>query len=421
MTEIITLENGLRIVLDKNSMLRTCAFGIMISSGSGYETPETAGISHFIEHMLFRGTSRRTALDLAVEMDEIGGRVNAYTTSTMTYFYAHTLTEHLPKALDIICDILTDSKLDEADIELEKGVIKEEIAMYKDSPEDLCADTYYENVWKGSMLASNILGTEETVDGITRDMLVAHLKKFYVPERMIVSFSGNFVEKTVIAICEKYFGSMKNTGFETVHPTALYHPSFVTVEKDFSQNQLILGFEGLPVSDRKGCRTASFVASILSGGSSSKLFQTLREKLGLVYSVDCSSFSHKNTGLLMIDMGLSRNSEEKALKETVKILSDFPNLVTEKDVSVAKEHIVSGFVMGCESVSARASRNARSIFNYGFIESDDDKIANLRSVTAEEIRECADNIIDLNRISLCAVGNVHTTDEYRKFLTQKGK
>ena len=123
----------------------------------------------------------------------------------------------------------------------------------------------------------------------------------------------------------------------------------------------------------------------------------------------------------MIDMGLSRNSEEKALKETVKILSDFPNLVTEKDVSVAKEHIVSGFVMGCESVSARASRNARSIFNYGFIESDDDKIANLRSVTAEEIRKCADNIIDLNRISLCAVGNVHTTDEYRKFLTQKGK
>ena len=208
MTEIITLENGLRIVLDKNSMLRTCAFGIMISSGSGYETPETAGISHFIEHMLFRGTSRRTALDLAVEMDEIGGRVNAYTTSTMTYFYAHTLTEHLPKALDIICDILTDSKLDEADIELEKGVIKEEIAMYKDSPEDLCADTYYENVWKGSMLASNILGTEETVDGITRDMLVAHLKKFYVPERMIVSFSGNFDEKTVITICEKYFGSM---------------------------------------------------------------------------------------------------------------------------------------------------------------------------------------------------------------------
>lgn len=418
-TETLTLTNGLRIVLDKNHSLRTCAFGVMISSGSGYETPETAGISHFIEHMLFRGTQRRSALDLAVEMDEIGGRVNAYTTSTMTYFYAHTLTEHLPKALDIICDILTASKLDEADIELEKGVIKEEIAMYKDSPEDLCADTYYEHVWKGSMLASNILGTEETVDGITREMLVSHLKKFYVPERMIVSFSGNFDEKVVLGICEKYFGNMKNTGFETIHPTAVYHPEFVTVEKDFSQNQLILGFEGVPVSDRDGCRISTFVASILSGGSSSKLFQTLREKLGLVYSVDCSSYSHKNTGLLMIDMGLSRNSEEKALMETVKILSDFSNLITEKDVSVAKEHIVSGFVMGCENVSARASRNARSIFNYGCIESDDSKIASLRSVTAEQIRDCADKIMNLKRISLCAVGNVHTADEYRKFLSQK--
>lgn len=419
MTEIITLANGLRIVLDKNSSLRTCAFGIMISSGSGYETPETAGISHFIEHMLFRGTQRRTALDLAVEMDEIGGRVNAYTTSTMTYFYAHTLTEHLPKALDIICDILTDSKLEDCDIELEKGVIKEEIAMYKDSPEDLCADTYYEHVWKDSMLASNILGTEETVESITREMLVEHLRKFYVPERMIISFSGNFDEKTVVDISEKYFGGMKNTGFETVHPTAIYHPEFITVEKDFSQNQLILGFEGVPISDKDGCRTATFVSSILSGGSSSKLFQTLRERLGLVYSVDCSSFSHKNTGLLMIDMGLSKNSEEKALAETVRILSDFPNLITEKDVSVAKEHIVSGFVMGCESVSARASRNARAIFNYGSIESDDDRIKSLRAVTPKQIRECADKIIDLNRISLCAVGNVHTAEEYRKFLSQK--
>lgn len=418
-TETLTLQNGLRIVLDKNSSLRTCAFGVMISSGSGYETPETAGISHFMEHMLFRGTQRRTALDLAVEMDEIGGRVNAYTTSSFTYFYAHTLTEHLPKALDIICDILTDSRLDENDIELEKGVIKEEIAMYKDSPEDLCLDTYYENVWKGSMLASNILGTEETVENITREKLVSHLRKFYVPERMIISFSGNFDEKTVLDICEKYFGSMKNTGFETVHPTAVYHPGFVTVQKDFSQNQLILGFEGVPISDREGCRTATYVSSILSGGSSSKLFQTLREKLGLVYSVDCTNSSHQNTGLLMIDMGLSRNSEEKALIETVRILSDFPNLITEKDVSVAKEHIVSGFVMGCESVSARASRNARAIFNYGSIESDDDKIKSLRSITSAQIRECADKIIDLNRISLCAVGNVHTADEYRNFLLQK--
>lgn len=416
-TEIITLPNGLKIILDVNNNFRTCAVGAMISSGSGYESPENAGISHFIEHMLFKGTHKRTALDLAVEMDEIGGSVNAYTTASFTYFYAHTLTEHLPKALDIICDILTDSKLDENDIELEKGVIKEEIAMYKDSPEDLCLDTYYENVWKGSPLSSNILGTPETVDTITRKKLTEHLEKFYTPDKTIISFSGNFDRETVLDICRKYFGELKNSSLKIVCPDAVYHPEFITVKKEFSQNQLILGFEGMPISNKEGCLAASFVSSILAGGSSSKLFQTLREHLGLVYSVDCSNASHQNAGLLMIDMGLSRASEQKALTETFKILSDFPNLITAKDVSVAKEHIVSGFVMGCESISARASRNARAVFNYGAIESDDSKISDIRSITHNQICDYADKIINTNRISLCAVGNVRTSDEYKKFLS----
>ena len=269
------------------------------------------------------------------------------------------------------------------------------------------------------MLASNILGTPETVESVTREKLVSHMKKFYVPERMIISFSGNFDADSIIKICEKYFGSLEYTGFETIHPTAVYQPQIVTVEKDFFQNQLILGFEGLPFTDKTECRTADFVSAILSGGSSSKLFQTLREKLGLVYSVDCSNICHYNTGVLMIDMGLGYDSEEKALAETVKIISDFPNIVTEKDVAVAKEHIVSSFVMGSENVSARASRNARAIFNYGCLESDDEKIKSLRGITTDQIRSCAEKILDLNRISLCAVGRTHSADEYKKFLTQK--
>ncbi len=419
MTEIITLENGLRIVLDKNPLLRTCALGITVGSGSAYETPETAGTSHFIEHMLFRGTKRRSALELAVEMDEIGGSVNAYTTSSLTYFYAHTLTEHAPKALDIICDILTSSLLREEDIELEKGVIKEEIAMYQDSPEDLCLDTYYENVWKGSMLSSNILGTAETVDSVTREGLIAHMNKFYVPERMIIGFSGNFDTDTVIGICRNYFGDIKNTGFDIVHPSADYHPVTVTAEKDFAQNQLILGFNGFSYEDKIKYRTADYVSSILAGGSSSMLFQSLRDKLGIVYSVDSSNICLKHNGIFMIDMALSRNSEEKALRETVRILSDFPNLLTEKNVAVAKEHIVSSFVMSSESVSARASRNARMLFNYGEIESDDERIQSLRSISYNQVRDCASEIFNLNEISICAVGKVHTANEYKNFLSQK--
>ncbi len=412
----VNLENGLRIVLDKIENLRTCAFGVMVASGSGYETAETAGTSHFIEHMLFRGTEKRTALELAVEMDEIGGRMNAYTTSSLTYFYAHTLTEHLPKAMDIICDIIMNSKLSSDDIELEKGVIKEEIAMYKDSPEDVCLDTYYENIWKGSPLANNILGTVENVEGITREKLKAHMQKFYVPERMIVTVSGNFDEETVLGICESYFGGMKNKGNSVVYPTAVYQPQIITVEKDFSQNQLILGFNGVSLENKRECRIADYISSILAGSSSSRLFQNLREKLGLVYSVDSTNACHPKTGLMLIDMGLSRKSEKKAIRETLKILEAFPSDITEKEVAVTREHIVSSFVMGSESVTARASKNARSLLNYGFIEPDESRIDAIRSVTADEVRGLSGKIFDLKNISLCAVGKVHTQEEYREFL-----
>lgn len=412
----VTLGNGLRIVLDKIENLRTCAFGVMVASGSGYETPETAGTSHFIEHMLFRGTEKRTALELAVEMDEIGGRMNAYTTSSLTYFYAHTLTEHLPKAMDIICDIIMNSKLSSEDIELEKGVIKEEIAMYQDSPEDVCLDTYYENIWRGSPLANNILGTVENVEGITREKLLAHMEKFYVPERMIVTVSGNFNEESVLQICESYFGEMENTGNTVVYPTAIYQPQIVTVEKDFSQNQLILGFNGVTLENKRECRIADYVSSILAGSSSSRLFQNLREKLGLVYSVDSTNACHPRTGLMLIDMGLSRKSEKKAIRETLKILENFSADITEREVAVTREHIVSSFVMGSESVTARASKNARSLLNYGFIEPDESRIESIRSVTLDEVRELSERIFDLKNISLCAVGKVHTQEEYKDYL-----
>ena len=234
--KIITLSNGLRIIIQKIENAKTCSLGAWVASGSGYETHETSGFSHFIEHILFRGTHKRSALDIAVEMDEIGGILNAYTAKEMTCFYAHTLSEHAPKALDIICDMLMNPKLDENDIELEKGVIKEEIALYNDSPEDLCADTFYKSIWNESMLGSNILGTEETVDSVTKEKLVAHLNKFYVPERIVISIGGNFDEETVLNICEKYLSEMVSTDFPINPDKAGYFSGITTVKRKFMQN-----------------------------------------------------------------------------------------------------------------------------------------------------------------------------------------
>lgn len=415
-TKIIKLDNGLRIVIQKSVHAKTCSMGIWIASGSCYETPETAGTSHFIEHMLFRGTFRRSALDIAVEMDEIGAILNAYTAKEMTCFYAHTLSEHMPKALDILCDMIKNPKLSPDDINLEKGVIKEEIAMYEDSPEDLCADVYYENVWAGSMLASNILGTPETVDSVTKESLVAHMAKFYVPERMVISFSGNFDEDTATEICKNYFSQMKNTGFEISPVFAEYHTGITRIKKDFMQNQLILGFPAFSLTDKRR-HTVSLISSILGSASSSRLFQRIREELGLVYSVDCASVSHLDAGVFIVCMGLSEKSEKKAITESLKIISDFADSVTEKELMRAKEQVVASFVMGLENISSVASRNGRNLLLFGKVISEEEVIDKIRAVTLEELKTTAAELLDISKISLCSAGKVANEKTYKEILT----
>ena len=413
--KIITLSNGLRIIMQQNEGAKTCSLGAWVASGSGYETPETSGFSHFIEHILFRGTHRRSALDIAVEMDEIGGILNAYTAKEMTCFYAHTLSEHAPKALDIICDMLMNPKLDENDIELEKGVIKEEIALYNDSPEDLCADTFYKSIWNESMLGSNILGTEETVDSATKEKLEAHMKKFYVPERMVISIGGNFDEKTMLSICSNYFSAMVNTDFPINPEKAEYFSGITVVKRKFMQNQLIIGFPGIPLGNKRR-EDSLLISSILGSASSSRLFQYLREKLGLVYSVDSFSVSYLKSGVFAVSMGLNEKSEERAIRETLRIISEFSKTVTDKELSRAKEQAVAGFVMDLEGVSARTSRNGRNLLLYGRVISEDEVIKNIRSVTLDDIRKTAEEIFDFSRISLCVAGKTKSKKAYKEIL-----
>lgn len=413
--KIITLGNGLRIITQKGEGAKTCSLGVWVASGSGYETPETSGFSHFIEHILFRGTHTRSALDIAVEMDEIGGILNAYTAKEMTCFYAHTLSEHSPKALDIICDMLTNPKLDRNDIELEKGVIKEEIALYNDSPEDLCADTFYKSIWSESMLGSNILGTEETVDSVTKEKLVAHLNKFYVPERTVVSIGGNFDEEALLGICEKYFSGTVNTDFPLNPDKAEYFSGITTVKRKFMQNQLVIGFPGIPLGDKRREDTL-LISSILGSASSSRLFQHLREKLGLVYSVDSFSVSYLKSGVFAVNMGLNEKSEKQAIRETLRIISEFSKTVTEKELARAKEQAVAGFVMDFESISARTSRNGRNLLLYGKVITEDEVIKNIRSVTLDDVRKTADEIFDFTKISLCVAGKTKSKKTYKEIL-----
>ncbi len=417
MTELITLDNGLRIVLEENKNVKSCSIEIWIASGASYETPKTAGYSHFIEHMLFKGTEKRSALDISVGMDEIGGIFNAYTATEATYFYAQTLSEHSDKALDILCDMLCNSRLDEKDIEIEKGVIAEEIAMCQDNPEDFCRDIFYERVWKGSMLGSDILGTPKTVNSVTRKKLKAHLDKFFVPERIVIGIAGNFDRDKLIGICKSYFSDLKNTGFELNPVSAEHHREIICIKKDFMQNQLIMGFPGVAVTDIRR-EHALLISAMLGDTSSSRLFQQIREKSGLVYSIDSSCVSYLKSGLFNIYMALSEKNEKQAIEETLKTICEFADTVTEKELARAKEQLISSFVLNQEGILSHISRSTRDRLLYNREIPEDEIINNIRAVALDDIRKTANEIFDISEMALCVAGKTKTKKTYEKIINQ---
>lgn len=411
----ITLPNGLRILFDYVDWARSCTVSVCIASGSRYESGAALGAAHFIEHMLFKGTKTRSAFDISKQMDEIGGALNAYTTKEYTCIYARTLTDHIEKAVDIIGDMLNNSKIDRDDLELEKSVIKEEIAMYEDSAEDLCFDVFYENAWRTSTLGNNILGTRASVSGMTTDIIRKQLADFYVPERMTIAFCGKFDEERVHEQCEKYFGSLKNTGNLLMTEPADYHQTDTFIRKEFEQNQIVLGMNGLPREDKR-TYALNLATGILGGASSSRLFQRIREELGLVYSIDAFNANYINAGLVGISMALAPKAEKKAISETLKIINGFSDSISNDELSRMKEQMAASVVMGLESTASRSANMARNELLYNKVESEDEIVEKIRRVSRDEVRAVAKEIFDLCNLSVCAVGKGRDAGHYRRII-----
>lgn len=414
-TEKTVLSNGVRILFEDDDRARSCSMGVWAASGSAYEDSLAAGTSHFIEHMLFRGTAKRCSREIAEQMDEIGAYLNAFTAKEYTCFYVRSLTEHAETAFDILGDMLSQPAMKQEDIELEKGVIGEEISMYEDSPEDLCVDKLYDAIWGPDRLGGNILGTAETVRNMSRERLLRHMKEFYAPERLVISFCGNYDRGRMLSLCEDFFAGAENTNNPFTAASTSYRKSVTAVKKDFEQNQLIIAFPGTAqTSDKR--EAAQLMSSILGASSSSRLFQRIRDELGLVYSIDTANASFVNEGLFLVSMGVSPKSEEKAVRHTLEIMRGFADSVTQKELSRAKEQAVAGLVMGKESVSARASYNGMSELLFGEIDSEETLTARIRAVTLDDINAAAKRILDFDNISLCAVGNVKSEDYYKKLI-----
>jgi predicted Zn-dependent peptidase len=405
MAQTITFSNGLRLLLDEMPTAQSCAVNLCILSGLRFETPARCGISHMIEHMLFKGTKSRTARQLAEAADDLGANLNAYTCKEYTCVYIRSLPEHLSKMLELLGDMLHSSKLAPEDLEMEKGVVMEEIAMYEDLPEELAFDIFYDMVWPGHMLGKNILGTRKTVEDLTSADLRGHMNSFYTPARMVLSICGKLNAAELRAQVEGLFGGTpQGAGAAAPElPMASFTPQLRFTPKHVEQNQMILAFPGCALDDPQRYR-AALLCTMLGGSTSSRLFQRLREELGLVYSVDFFNVHHRQEGISGVTLGLNAKTQCKALEEVLRVLRAFPEQVTAPELKRAQEQAAAGLVMSLESNAARASRAASNTLLLGEDIPVAQSLANYRAVTLEEMRGFAKELLDMRQVALCVLG-----------------
>lgn len=405
MYKIYQLKNGMTLICEKMSFVKSVSVGIWVRAGSMYETESESGISHFIEHMLFKGTSKRSAKQIAEEIDAVGGQMNAYTSRECTCFYSRTLGDSLALQLDILSDMYYNSLFSQEDIDLEKSVILEEISMYEDSPEDLVLDKLESNMWKGSPLGFNVAGTKKSVKKLDRAQMCAYYKKMYTPENTVISVAGCFEESALINLCEKYFSQEMPFSVQKCE-SPIFHSGSWELKKDIEQSHIAMGFPAYDLSSSK-IYTLSLMNNILGGSMSSRLFQSIRENAGLCYSIYSYTGVFPTAGMLGIYTGLNSNSVEKALsmieKEIHYICSDF---VTDYELKKVCGQLKCSVLMSRESVSTRMSENGKSLLLLGKIRTDEEIIKIIDSVTKNDIIETANDVFNSGNKATFILRNV---------------
>lgn len=414
MVQIETLPNGVRMVTEKIDTVRSAALGIWVAGGSREESPEESGAAHFIEHMLFKGTEHRSAADIARETDAIGGQMNAFTTKECTCFYGRVLDNHLPQALDILWDMVYHSSFTQEAVETERGVILEEIDMYEDTPDDLCAEKLFAAVFDGNSLARPILGRQETLEPMTGDFLRDFHRRHYRADNTVVALTGSFTEE-VLEDIRRRFSQLEN-GEVPVVEEAVYTPAFVATAKPIEQNHLLLAFPGYSYHSPRRF-ALQLLSAILGGGVSSRLFQQVREQQGLCYSIYSYGAGHNDTGVYCIYTALNRETEGKALETIRRVVAEFKeNGPTTEELERAREQSKANVVMGLESTQARMSHAGRSLLFMDEILSPEEIIAAYDAVTREDVMALTEEIFQWDKVSLSAVGQVRDVEEYRKLL-----
>ena len=410
----ITLPNGARLLLQEVPGAQSAALGFFVGVGSRHEAPRENGAAHFIEHMLFKGTARRSAGQLARDMDAIGGQFNAYTTKEHTCFYGRTLDRHLDEGLDILADMLFHSRFDQGDVELERGVILEEIGMYEDTPEDLVSERLSAAVYRGTPLARPILGRESTLEGMTGEWLARWQRKHYHAGNLVAALAGKFSPAQADSLRDLL--AALPSGLPAQSPPVTYRPAVTAKKKAIEQNHLILAFPAPSYLDERRPQVL-LLNALLGGGCSSRLFQQLREERGLCYSVYSYVADHADTGLLGIYAGVSRDQEWAALEGARRVALELADHgPSQEEVDRVREQAKANLLMGSESVQARMSHLGSSALLYGRVRETEELLELYDAVTREQLRDLAGALFRMEAASLSAVGRVGASADYAAWL-----
>ncbi len=387
------LSNGIRVVAEPLTSFRSVSFGIWVKTGSRNEQPETNGISHFIEHMLFKGTEKYSAREIAEIFDGIGGNVNAFTAKEYTCYYAKVLDEHLPMAVEVLADMFYRSLYADVEMDKEKNVIYEEIAMYEDTPDDLVHDLVAKAAYGTHALGYPILGTQDNLERFAAEDLRRYLEDYYVADEIVISVAGHLIDGAE-ELLEQHFGRIPLPGSHAPLDSPEFLGDTIFHQKKTEQNHICLSFPGCSHRDRD-LYAMVLLNNALGGGMSSRLFQEIRENRGMAYSVYSYHSAHTDSGLLTIYIGTAPKQTKKVLDLTLDILSNMRDSgLTDSELSKGKEQLKGSLILSLESTASRMNRLGKNELVTGEHPSLDDMIQRIEAVTMEGVQQLAGRILN---------------------------
>ena len=416
---VSTLANGLKVVSEDMPHIETVSLGVWVASGARHEREAEHGISHFLEHMAFKGTKRRSAQAIAEEIENVGGELNAATSLETTAYYARVLREDIGIALEILADILQDSQFAPDELEREREVILQEIASTRDSPEELAYDLMQDGAFPRQPLGRTILGTTQSVRRITGERLKAYLKQHYAASRMIIGAAGAVDHGELVKLAEKLFGGL-NGKAGVIAEAARYEGGTRSLEKPFEQSHLVLAFES-PCITRPDYVTAQVMSALFGGGMSSRLFQEVRERRGLCYAIYSFVWGLADTGLFGIHAATGPDLRDQLIgvlkAELTRLATERPS---EAEVRRSKAQIKAGLLMSLESSSVRAEQMARQLMCFGKTLPPEELIQRIDLVDGEAIRDLAGRILG-NAVTIAEVGAAVRSDAYSGLVKERVK